>query len=209
LLHKLASDGILEKGDWSCLDNVDFQHGLHMSSTHQFINLDQEKLKQLHTQIPHSLREEPGSNYLNVAGWADRHSRQSENSYFYIASETYVHGIYKSLTEKIFKPLINFQPFIFLAFPGALNELRRLGFKTFSPFINEDYDNEQDLYKRIKMISDEISRLCSMSKEDLHNWYWSMEEILLHNHRHLLTIHHSEPNTANLVRYLHIRVTAP
>lgn len=209
LLHKLASDGILEKGDWSCLDKVGIEHGLHMSSTHQFTDLDQERLTQLHDQIPRPLREEPDSNYLNVAGWADRHSRQSENSYFYIASETYVHGVYKSLTEKIFKPLINFQPFIFLAFPGALNELRRLGFKTFSPFINEDYDNEQDLYTRMKMISDEISRLCSMSKEDIHNWYWSMEEILIHNHRHLLTIHKNEPNTAALVKYLYDRLTAP
>jgi hypothetical protein len=25
-----------------------------------------------------------------------------------------------------------------------------------------------------------------MTKEEIHNWYWSMEEILVHNHKTLL-----------------------
>jgi hypothetical protein len=37
------------------------------------------------------------------------------------------------------------------------------------------------------MIYGEIKRLCSMSKEEIHNWYWSMEEILIHNHELLRT----------------------
>jgi hypothetical protein len=31
-----------------------------------------------------------------------------------------------------------------------------------------------------------------MSKEEIHNWYWSMEEILIHNHNHLLKIHNNK-----------------
>ena len=31
-----------------------------------------------------------------------------------------------------------------------------------------------------------------MSKEEIHNWYWSMEEILIYNHNHLLKIHNNK-----------------
>ena len=36
------------------------------------------------------------------------------------------------------------------------------------------------------MINNEINRLCKLSKEEIDNWYWSMEEILVHNHKTLL-----------------------
>jgi hypothetical protein len=90
------------------------------------------------------------------------------------------------LTEKIFKPLINFQPFIFVAFPGALKLLRELGFKTFDGYIDESYDDETDNGIRMNLIIKEIDRLCKMSKEDIHKWYWQMEDILVHNHKTLL-----------------------
>jgi len=28
-----------------------------------------------------------------------------------------------------------------------------------------------------------------MSKEELHNWYWGMKDILIHNHNHLVNHH--------------------
>ncbi len=34
------------------------------------------------------------------------------------------------------------------------------------------------------MILDEINRLCSMSKEEIHKWYYEMEDILIHNQNH-------------------------
>jgi hypothetical protein len=97
-----------------------------------------------------------------------------------------------SLTEKIFKSIISFQPFIFATKNGILKLMRDLGYKTFEPFIDESYDNEEDDEKRLLMIYDEIKKLCNMTKEEIHNWYWSMEEILIHNHNHLLSICHNK-----------------
>ena len=51
-----------------------------------------------------------------------------------------------------------------------LAKLREIGYKTFSPWINESYDEEVDNDKRFFMILDEIKRLCSMSKEEIHKW---------------------------------------
>jgi hypothetical protein len=116
-----------------------------------------------------------------------------------------VHGEHKSLTEKVFKPIANFQPFLFVAYPGALELLRSLGFKTFSPFINESYDLEPDEGRRVNMIYKEIVRLCSMSKDEIHDWYWQMESILEHNHNLLLELHKNDTTSIELIKYLHQR----
>jgi hypothetical protein len=103
-----------------------------------------------------------------------------------------------SLTEKIFKAIINFHPFIFLTTNGTLQLIRDLGFKTFNGFIDESYDNMTNNEQRLKMAYIEIKKLCNMTKEEIHNWYWNMEEILIHNHNHLLSICHNKMVSQNL-----------
>jgi hypothetical protein len=201
LLYKFASEGLLDKADWSCHDPVSFEESYARANSFP-LGYNMEVVKQLHEQIPHSLKDEPGSNYFSVSGWGDQHSKHNLNSYFYVATETYVHGVYKSMTEKVFKAVANFNPFLFLSFPGALQELRSLGFKTFDGFINESYDAEPDNTKRMMMIADEVKRLCAMSQEEIHNWYWSMEDILIHNHYKLLDIYRNEPHSAKFIGYL-------
>ena len=65
--------------------------------------------------------------------------------------------------------------------PGAIAELKKLGFKTFSPFINEEYDNIKDDAERMEFIYSEIMRLNSLSFEELNEWYKSIFEILIYN----------------------------
>jgi hypothetical protein len=68
-------------------------------------------------------------------------------------------------TEKTAKCLVSGKPFILLGTPGQLLELRRLGFKTFDPWINESYDNEPNADKRFDMIKDEIRRIALLDNE--------------------------------------------
>jgi hypothetical protein len=88
------------------------------------------------------------------------------------------------LTEKIWKPIANCQPFIFLGVTEELKALREMGFETFD--IDESYDEEQSGRKRFNMIMKEINKLCGMPKEKIHNWYWDQWEILEHNFNHYL-----------------------
>ncbi len=87
-------------------------------------------------------------------------------------------------SEKIWKPITNFQPFIYLDDVGALEQLREYGFKTFSPYIDESYDNIYDIDERFEAIMSEIQKLCDKSIQDIHDWYWSIQETLKHNHYH-------------------------
>lgn len=103
------------------------------------------------------------------------------DSYIHICTETnfYEDGLYFS--EKTWKPMAHLQPFIHLNKSGALSELKKLGFKTFEPFINEDYDNEVDDRKRMDMIYNEISKINKLSIKEIHEWYYSIYDILIYN----------------------------
>lgn len=70
------------------------------------------------------------------------------------------------ITEKTYKPISRSKPFIFFSAPYSLEALKNMGFKTFSPFINEDYDQIEDNEKRLEMVVQEIERICSLSEKD-------------------------------------------
>lgn len=202
LLYKLVSDDLLQFGDWSMLDSsLKMENSRWMAESHR-LGYDLKKIDQLYTTFPHNLESEPDSNFDSISGWGDLNSIHSKNSYFDITTETYMESNYKSFTEKVCKPLMNFQPFVFVGFHGALSLLRDIGFKTFNGFIDERYDNEPDHIKRLEMVYKEIKKLCKMSKQEIHAWYWKMEDILIHNHTTFLNFHRTDSLNKHLIEYL-------
>ena len=82
-----------------------------------------------------------------------------------IVAETDVHNS-DWYTEKTIKCLISKKPFILLSGQHALKKLRNMGFKTFSPIINESYDVESDVNVRLDMIKKEMSRIHGLNDEE-------------------------------------------
>tara|TARA_R110000782_G_scaffold23524_7_gene61511 strand:+ start:607 stop:1842 length:1236 start_codon:yes stop_codon:yes gene_type:complete len=116
---------------------------------------------------------------------------QCFNSYFHVLSGS-IFEIdegskfpYVYFNEKLWKPMMTLQPFIFIGQPNTLSSMKEFGFKSFHPFINESYDKELNSEKRKLLIYGEIKRLCSMSIEDMDKWFWGMEDILIHNYNRL------------------------
>ena len=107
-------------------------------------------------------------------------------SYFQIVTENQFTDYEDQLqfSEKVWKPITNFQPFIVLGDRYQLKKLREWGFKTFSPFIDESYDEVLDIKERFSMIEIEINKLCNRPIEEIHDWYWSIEQDLRHNYYH-------------------------
>jgi hypothetical protein len=114
-------------------------------------------------------------------GWINIHPKTYNKAYFSIIAGNSFDTPWIHPDEKFWKPLGQFHPFIWVGPTGGLQHLKDMGFKSFWPFIDESYDKEEDCEKRMLMIVEEVKRLCSMPKEEIHNWYYNMQDILIYN----------------------------
>ena len=116
-----------------------------------------------------------------------------ENTYFSVVSETIFFTDYWGwedscfLSEKIFKAILFRHPFVLVATPHTLKHLRAIGYKTYSPVIDESYDSVEDNYERLIAITKEIDRLCKLKGEALDDYLKYCKEIADHNYKLLTT----------------------
>jgi len=125
------------------------------------------------------------------------------NSYFEVVTETTYNntGSGVLITEKTWKPILTFKPFIIVGNPGILRKLKEWGFKTFEPYIDESYDSEPmkflhgediSVQKRCEIAYSNVKKLCNMTHKELHDWYWSLKDILIHNFNHFYKLTEEE-----------------
>lgn len=124
---------------------------------------------------------------VDVEEWNTNHFDTSpdwvyDKTYFSVITNTWFDMDTQFLDEKVWKSIANKHPFIVVGNYKILEELRRQGFKTFSPLIDESYDLEQHPYKRMKLIIKEIKRLSNFTMEEMNDWYKEFESILNHNY---------------------------
>ena len=89
------------------------------------------------------------------------------------------HSIFFS--EKIWKSIRIGHPFIIVGSPGMLKGLHNLGFKTFSEWWDESYDDELDLEKRVKKISKVLVKLSKLSIVELKDIRRSLKDTVEFN----------------------------
>ena len=148
------------------------------------IDLAVENLKEIYEKNKKSIIDFDDIN--SVLGFGYEVHKPYLDSYIHICTETnfYEPGIYFS--EKTWKPILNLQPFINVNYQGALKHLKEMGFETFHPFINEEYDNILDPKKRIEFIYNEITRINNLPINEIHDWYHGIQDILVYNQNHAL-----------------------
>jgi hypothetical protein len=100
-----------------------------------------------------------------------------------VAADTKIH-----LTEKTLRPIACGHTFMLVAGPGSLEYLRSYGFKTFSPWINEDYDQEKDVVERMKMIVAEMQRIEALPDEQKIHMLAQLKKITEYNKRHFFSV---------------------
>lgn len=88
-------------------------------------------------------------------------------SWFSVVTETEMRPEPSRITEKPFKPLVNFHPMLVLGNPGALRMVRDFGFATFEEVFDESYDDELDPRKRFDLVYREFTRLCRLDESEL------------------------------------------
>lgn len=90
------------------------------------------------------------------------------------------------ITEKTHKAFLCKNIFLIFNSPRSLAFLRGLGFKTFSPFIDESYDLIEDTYARAEALVDQVKKLSLLNKHEQYILLENCKEIVYHNYNHFL-----------------------
>ena len=105
-----------------------------------------------------------------------------EKTFISVISETLVDEDTLFITEKTWKPIMVGHPFIIFGNQGTLKYLKSIGYKTFSPWINEEYDDISNSTIRLNKIVNELDKLSKKSVEELLNIRKEMKDVCKHNH---------------------------
>ena len=109
-----------------------------------------------------------------------------------IVTESVFEYPYAFITEKTIRPIVHKKMFLLVAPAGTLKMLHDYGFKSFSNFINEDYDNIQNPHKRMKSIVNELARISKFSIDDMQKTMLQYKETLQHNYDHYMWLCNNE-----------------
>ena len=120
-------------------------------------------------------------NNTDSSASADYCSQDYSETGLEIVLETIVDDQRWHLTEKTLRPIACGHPFVILGTPGILKYLRRYGFKTFSPLIDESYDDIQDPVERMQAIIGVMKCIANMNSVDKTLLYQQMNTISKYN----------------------------
>lgn len=194
LLNKIVAADLLDKSFYSFVGHGDIKEFISKLPS----NISAYKhIRQIVDRLPLELNyritgEDAGKTIISDLDYY-------ENSYFSLVTETiffkktgkYHHYYYTNdrsfLTEKIFKPILAKHPFIAVSSAGYLHELRKLGYKTFHPFIDETYDTIEDDHDRLQLIVEEVERLSKQTDEEWIVWQANIRSTVEFNNQHLLS----------------------
>jgi hypothetical protein len=73
------------------------------------------------------------------------------------------------------------QLFLVMGAKDFLPSLRSMGFKTFSPFINEEYDTIVDHLERAEVLVREIKRIIELPEKEFKDILINCQEAIKHN----------------------------
>lgn len=183
LVARLLEYGLQDQGLISCRLGDDYGHWKDDLLTSQY--LDKESKIKIYNQFKNldkPLVVDTDNTHGALSAQLDLSLMQS--ALWHIVGETIFYHNKLHLTEKIFKPIVARRPFMLLAAPGNLEYLKRYGFKTFDRWVDESYDSEPDPNVRVKMVTDQIKKMCEMSTAELQVMYTEMQETLDYNYDH-------------------------
>ena len=86
------------------------------------------------------------------------------------------------LTEKTWRHVGLKMPLIVIGRPGIMSAMRELGYQTFHPFINEEYDKINDDQDRMEAIITEIKRMSEFTDAEWSEWHKGVDKITEYNY---------------------------
>ena len=122
-----------------------------------------------------------------------------ENTYFSIVTETLFDEAEKFVSEKTYKPILHYHPFVLVGSAGTLKYLKSYGFKTFDTWWDESYDSIENTNDRFLKVYEVINNLINKSDDEWITMYNEMKPILIHN-RNILLSFINDDKLGNIVK---------
>lgn len=179
LAGMLSYHKLLDKGFYSLGTTTEQLEKFMRSKPQEIV----EGLKKIQNSVPIVLDTDDFK--TNHVGWDSLPIEYYQKSYFSLVSGTYAlreQECSRGINEKELKPILAKHPFLLWNRPFTLKYLRSEGFLTFDKWFDESYDNEEDDYKRLTMIVQEVKRLCSIPSKTLDTIIDDMAHVLDHNY---------------------------
>jgi len=110
------------------------------------------------------------------------HPEYALQTFVTVVSEPQYYSFENSVfnSEKVFKPISCFHPFIILGGKGSLNSMKKRGYRTFSKYFDESYDDIENDKERMNAIIDVLRYIDSI--EDKVEWFEKMRGVLTFNY---------------------------
>lgn len=131
---------------------------------------------------------------IKSPGWIDGVivPAQYKNTWFTLVAETVFESPASFRTEKFYKPVLTGHPFVVCANRGFYQNLKNLGYKTYSDWIDESFDTIDNGQQRIERLVEQIAWLIT---QNLPKFWEETREVRLYNQRHALAIHSNQQQT--------------
>lgn len=113
------------------------------------------------------------------------------DSYCSLVTETqvdeYEHNM-MFISEKTYKAIYNYHPFLLVGCRGTLTYLRDKGYETFSDLFDETYDDYLSPAKRINAVLEQVDKFCKRDQKEIDDIYFSdyFTDKLIHNWKNFL-----------------------
>jgi hypothetical protein len=106
-----------------------------------------------------------------------------------------------SMTEKSIKPVKEKHPFIMVGVKGTLKAYHSLGYKTFSDFWSEDYDNMEHGWERLREIIRVCNEIAQWDSAKILDFKQKVKPIVDHNFQ-IARAGISSPVSANIIKHI-------
>ena len=187
-VNELYKNNLLDKGYVSfskdCPDGGNYAENLKLSIANQRVdpNIIEETIENLDA-LPELRIDFPDDQHIPNQSMLLTPMPQLMESFVFVVTETCYWQDKTHLTEKIFKPIVLRMPFILVGCPHNLEYLRSYGFKTFSNFWDESYDEINDPILRLQAIVKILKNISAMSTDEQKQMLVDMHLVLEHNYQ--------------------------
>lgn len=151
LLYLLEQKGLIKEGHCSYLKHCYSDDREYDVGGFRLVNGFDQIVEKYHSDTTPILLDENSADLYN--GQPFRYCLSLiNNTDLSLITESFVHEADAFITEKTYRPIVLGHPFIVWGQRHHLKRLREMGFKTFSPYIDESYDEIEDRGERLEAL---------------------------------------------------------